>query len=310
MAAPYNVVLQLQLQSPTNLSSVISDIQRRLSGINASVNIQLNASSVQALAQLNQQLGALQGNLNNISSQASNAASNVNKLTAAHSAASNQVANSNAQLANSSGVMRANQIATSEASHALENFGVQAGLAARRYSAFLLAGGAIITFANELRSALGDALRFQREMVRLSQIGNETTGSLRDMESEVTRLATTWGTSSRELISATVQLRQAGLTATDTKIALDALAKSSLAPSFGSMTETAEGLIAVMNQFKVSATEAAGVLGSINAVSTQYAVSSRDIIDAVRRTGGEFRSAGGNINELIALFGAVRSTSR
>jgi TP901 family phage tail tape measure protein len=268
MAGPFNIVAQLQLQAPSNVQSVVSTIQRQLSGITATVNIRVDPQATQGLQALNNQLNSIQTSLRNTTH------------------------------------------ASQEAASAMENFGIQAGLAARRYTAFLVAGGAIVGFINELRHGVSEALNFQREMVRLSQIGTESAGSLRDMQNTVTRLATAWGVSSRELLGATLQLRQAGLTATDTKLAMEALAKTALAPSFGSLTDTTEGLVSAMNQFKLSARDAEHILGSINAVSTQYAVSSHDIIDAIRRTGGAFHAAGGNLNELIALFGAVRATSR
>jgi TP901 family phage tail tape measure protein len=268
MAGPFNIVAQLQLQAPSNVQSVVSTIQRQLSGITATVNIRVDPQATQGLQALNNQLNSVQTSLRNTTH------------------------------------------ASQEAASAMENFGIQAGLAARRYTAFLVAGGAIVGFINELRHGVSEALNFQREMVRLSQIGTESAGSLRDMQNTVTRLATAWGVSSRELLGATLQLRQAGLTATDTKLAMEALAKTALAPSFGSLTDTTEGLVSAMNQFKLSARDAEHILGSINAVSTQYAVSSHDIIDAIRRTGGAFHAAGGNLNELIALFGAVRATSR
>jgi uncharacterized membrane protein len=65
-----------------------------------------------------------------------------------------------------------------------------------------------------------------------------------------------------------------------------------------------------MNQFKISATGLSGALGAVNVVAGEFAVEAGDIIEAVRKTGGAFKAAGGNLNELIALFTAVRQTTR
>ena len=310
MAAPFNIVANLQLQAPSNLQSVVTTIQRQLSGIKATIDIQVNAQSIQALTGVNVQLKALQNNLQVIASQATTTASALNQINTSYNNANRSASAANTTFNSSASAMQTVQTSAKEGAMSLENFGIQAGLAARRYTAFLVAGGGIVTFAQQMREGLREAMNFQREMVRLSQIGSESMGSLRGLESTVTKLSTTWGVSSEELIHATVQLRQAGLSANDTKLALDSLAKASLGPSFGSMTDTTEGLISALNQFKLSAKDAEGILGSINAVSTKFAVSSHDMIDAIRRTGGAFHAAGGNLNELIALFGAVRSTSR
>jgi hypothetical protein len=229
--------------------------------------------------------------------------SSLNRLGTSYAQAGNAASTAGSQIGNAGmAQMQAITVATNTANNAMENFGIQAGLAARRYSAFLIAGGAIVTFVNQIRSAVGEALSFQREMVKLGQIGNSTQGDLAGLESTVTRLSTTWGVSSKDLLGVTVQLRQAGLSAMDTKIALEALAKSALAPSFGNLQDTTDGLISSMNQFKISAKDTEKTLGAINAVSTQYAVSSKDIIDAIRRTGGAFKVAGGDINQLIAML--------
>jgi len=51
-------------------------------------------------------------------------------------------------------------------------------------------------------------------------------------------------------------------------------------------------------------------LGAINAVAGSFAVEAADISFAIRRTGGAFKAAGGELEELIALFTSVRSTTR
>jgi hypothetical protein len=310
MAGAFNIVAQLQLQAPSNLNSIVGQIQQKLSNINATINLQVSSGGVNALQALNSALASVQANLQTTQTQASTTGASLNRLGTSYAQAGNAASTAGSQIIAGMAQMQALGGSANAAASAMENFGLQAGLAARRYSAFLIAGGAIVTFMNQIRSAVGEAINFQREMVRLSQVGENTGDSLRGMEDTVTRLATTWGVSSKELLGATIQLRQAGLTASDTKIALEELAKTGLAPSFGSLQDTTDGLISAMNQFKLSANEAGKVLGAINAVSTQYAVSSKDIIDAVRRTGGAFHAAGGDINQLIALFGAIRSTSR
>ena len=65
-----------------------------------------------------------------------------------------------------------------------------------------------------------------------------------------------------------------------------------------------------MNQFGQGAAALEAQLGSLNAVAGQFAVESGDLISVIRRTGGVFKSAGGDLNELIALFTSVRATTR
>lgn len=197
-----------------------------------------------------------------------------------------------------------------ESTDAIENFGKQAGFAAKRFAAFSVTAGAIIGFTQTIKSAISSAIDFDREMVRLSQVSNDSVQDVASVGQEITRLSTGLGVSSQDLVKVAVTLKQANLSLKDTKIALEAMAQAALAPNFDNLKDTTEGAIAIMNQFKISASGLSGALGAVNVVAGEFAVEAGDIIEAVRKTGGAFKAAGGNLNELIALFTAVRQTTR
>jgi hypothetical protein len=197
-----------------------------------------------------------------------------------------------------------------ESTDAIENFGKQAGFAAKRFAAFSVTAGAMIGFIQTIKSAVGAAIDFDREMIRLSQVSNDSVQDVANVGQEITRLSTGLGVSSQDLVKVAVTLKQANLSLKDTKIALEAMAQAALAPNFDNLKDTTEGAIAIMNQFKISASGLSGALGAVNVVAGEFAVEAGDIIEAVRKTGGAFKAAGGNLNELIALFTAVRQTTR
>lgn len=180
----------------------------------------------------------------------------------------------------------------------------------QRFGAYTVVVSGIFALRRELHSAINETLIFDRALVSLSQVTGASKTQLSTLNKEVSKLATTFGVSSKELIQASVTLAQAGLSADDTTKALATLAKTSLTPTFGSMADTAEGLIAVMNQFKLKIEDVDTAFGSINASSAKYAFESQDVIEAVKRAGATFSTAGGNINEFIGIFGAVRQTTR
>lgn len=197
-----------------------------------------------------------------------------------------------------------------EASNAMEQFGRQSGLAAKRFAAFTITAGAIIQFTSSVKQAISSAIEFDREIVRLTQVSNDSAADVGKIGSEVSRLATSYGVSSKELINTAVTLKQANLTLKETKDALEALAQSALAPSFDNLKDTTEGAIAIMNQFNISSRELGGALGAVNSVAAEFAVEAQDLIEGVRKAGGAFRSAGGDLNEFLALFTSVRQTTR
>ena len=200
--------------------------------------------------------------------------------------------------------------ATKQAAGAADNMGRSFGLALKRFAAFTVASRAVSLFTNTLAGAVDEAIDFQRELVKISQVTGKSMSSLRGLNQEITNLSTSLGTSSKELLGATRILAQAGVQANDLKVALEALAKTTLAPTFEDINKTAEGAVAILAQFGKGVGALKEQLGAINAVAGQFAVESGDLIGAIRRTGGVFKAAGGDLNEFLGLFTSIRATTR
>jgi TP901 family phage tail tape measure protein len=197
-----------------------------------------------------------------------------------------------------------------EATNSMESFGRQAGFAAKRFAAFTLTAGSMIAFISTMKEAISAAVDFDREMIRLRQVSSDTVQDVAAVADQITNLSKSFGVSSKDLIGVAVVLKQANLSLSETKDALEAMAQAALAPNFDNLKDTTEGAIAIMKQFKVEAKDLGSALGSVNAVAGEFAVEASDIIEAIRKTGGAFKAAGGNLNELIALFTSVRQTTR
>lgn len=192
----------------------------------------------------------------------------------------------------------------------LKKFGQAAAVSLRRFFGFTLVASTFFKLTQALRSGIDEAIEFNRELVKIGQVTGSSTRDLKDLSDEVTRLATNLGVSSSKLLNVSQILAQAGLSANDTRIALEALAKTELSPTFENLENTTEGVVAIMSQFKTEAEDLEGQLGSLNAVSARFAVESSDLVTAIRRTGGAFKASGGSLNELLALFTSVRATTR
>lgn len=199
---------------------------------------------------------------------------------------------------------------TQAATTAAGRMGNAFAVSIRRFAAFSIATRAVGLFTSTLSQAVQTAIDFERELVKISQVTGKSVSSLRDLTDTVTSLATGLGVTSGSLLEVTTVLTQAGLSSDDTKIALESLAKAALAPNFDSISETAEGAIAILAQFKQGVGALEGQLSSIDAVAGAFAVEAGDLIDVIRRSGGVFKASGGSLNELLALFTSVRATTR
>jgi TP901 family phage tail tape measure protein len=279
------------------------------------------AVSPNSLAQAARQLRSLGGDITlNVKTSQSGGFGNVSNSI---QQVTRQIDLANAALGNFSNTaakLRLNANLTSDFNNlksTAQAFGEKVGLAAQRFGAFILASESIRVVQNAFTSSIQSIIAFQTEMVKLSQTTRTSLSSVAAIGDEVTRISTTFGVSSKELLGVATVLAQAGLSATETKKALEALAKTTLTPSFENIKDTTEGLIAAMSQFKLEAKDFESVFGSINAVAAAFAVESRDLIDVIRKTGGIFKAISGDfaapkeqLNQLLALFTSVRSTTR
>jgi hypothetical protein len=313
--AAFNLTAQINLRGPSNLNRVVSNIRRQLSTVSLNLNIDPNATRGIQTATSNVQ--ALNTALQNANVSAATLNNTLRGLGSALGTAAGGTNSLNNGLNNIAQQVTRTQRNTQQAALTMEDFGRQSALAVRRFAAFSVSAGAIYGLTRAISSAYGEFINFNKELVRLQQVTGTTANGLKGITDEITRLSTGLGVASADLLTVSSTLAQAGLSATETKTALEALAKSSLAPSFDNLNDTVEGSIALMRQFGISANDLESSLGSVNAVAAAFAVESGDIIKAIQRTGGVFAAASKGVsqgkdalNEFIAVFTSVRQTTR
>ena len=306
MAQSFNITAKLNIQAPTNLNQVRSSIASNLKSIPVNLSFQVPKNLSSKLNQLNRAIPTFSNNLDKMSASAKGAVAAINQLNSAFQKFQAQSTNFGGAAKQFSSISRS----VAQASKETKTFGEQAGIALRRFSAFAVGASALVGTVQSLKTAIKEAGDFQNELVRLSQVTSRPLVGLKGISDQVTELSTTFGVSSKDIIKAATTLAQAGFRAEELRKSLDTLAKTTLAPTFDTIEKTTEGLIATFNQFGLKADEIASSFDAINAVSARYAVESSDIIEAVKRAGGAFVQTGGNLNEFLALFTAVRDTTR
>ena len=136
------------------------------------------------------------------------------------------------------------------ASRSAESFGSALGAAARRFASITLATGFFLGITRAMGAAVGRAVEFEKEMLKISQVTGKSVRSLQNLSGEVTRLATTFGVSSEEILSAARTLSQAGLAADQVTKSLRILTQTDLAATFDNIADTTEGAVALINQFR------------------------------------------------------------
>ena len=190
-------------------------------------------------------------------------------------------------------------------------------MAIRRFAAFTVATGVVFGFVRAVSTATKAALDYEREITKVIQVTGAGAVSISKLKGTINELSVSLGVDANELAGLARTFAQTGQTIEQVRHSIRAVARSSLAPTFGAMKDTAEGLIAAMAQFNIAASKQEEVLSGLNAVSKRFAVEADDMISVIRRAGGVFSQAAGpmrdpvdSLNELIGIFTAVRSTSR
>jgi len=317
MATAFNLTAQINLQGPSNIKPIVSKIQRDLSSNKFKLNLDVGNTAGKNITSITTRLNSLSRAATKANSSVATLGQTVANLGSALSSLNTSSVSNAATLAKTSKAASSAGKALADTSTQIEEFGKQSGLAIKRFAAFSTVTSIVFGLTNAFSGAFKEFLSFNKEIVRLSQVTGQSVGQLGAVSKEITRLSTSLGVASSDLLTVATTLAQAGLSAEDTKIALEALAKSALAPSFDSLTDTTEGAIAAIRQFGLQAKELDGALGSINAVAAAFAVEAGDIITAIQRTGGVFSAASRGVsegtdalNEFIAIFTSVRATTR
>lgn len=200
--------------------------------------------------------------------------------------------------------------ATKQATDEFDKFGHQAAISLRRFGAFTIAAGTFIKLGQAITSGISHAISFDLQMTKLSQVLSISREGVKGLDNEITRLSTNLGVSSSSIADVALTLAQAGLSAQNTKIALEVLAQTELAPTFENISNTGEAAIAVLAQFGGEAKDLAKDFSEINTIAAKFAVESSDLTTAISKAGGTFAASGGSLRELLALFTSVRATTR
>jgi TP901 family phage tail tape measure protein len=285
----FNINAHVILQGPKNISAVTKSIRSQLQNINVNVGVNVPRTAQAQITTLNKQLS----NLNSTNQ----------KLTSSSKAASSSVQN----------------VGTSAkgAANAMQILGKETALTFKRFAAAGLVTATFFRLTQAISEAVPKALEFERGLNKLQQITGSTRRGLDGLAKTVDNLARSFGKDANEILEIAQIFAQTGQSIRQVEASVRAVARSSLAPTFGEMKQTAEGLVAALNQFGISARDSEKILGSLNRVSKKFAVESDDLIAAIRRAGGVFAISAGQfkepidaLNEFTAIFTAVRSTTR
>lgn len=204
--------------------------------------------------------------------------------------------------------------AATEASKKVKSFTDQVDFTAKRLAAYYIVAGSFF----RLSAAIGDAgaaiVDFDKQVNRLTQIFNGNKKAANELTDQIINFSKAYGQSAREVLKIADTLAQAGDkfggNARGIANAAELIAKTNLAATFGDIEETTEGVIAILNQFNLTASDTGKVLDITNGLAKKFAAEAGDLFKAVKAGGGAFALADNSIENFAASVTTLRSITR
>lgn len=189
-------------------------------------------------------------------------------------------------------------------------FGQAVGLAAKRFSAFIIGSSPIFLIIQGFRLATTEALKFEKQITRIQQVLN-TRNDTSGIFEQIKKSAAETGTNINDLAQGIQVFAQAGITDIEqlTNTVKD-LAKVPLAPTFDTVEATVEGLLATFGQFNKGLGDTGQILNLVNQFAADFGVESQDLFEAGKRGGAAFSAAGGSLEEFVSLLSVLRESTR
>lgn len=316
MSDQYLATVQLKFKADAQgVGREVDDIIRKIQNKPIALNVTIKgASDIKKLSDdmrgLSTNVEKVTGSTVKFTSSMSSAGNASGSLSSQVRSASNSVSELNSKLAGSVKQFQSISGALNDSATGMERFGHQVRLAGQRFLAFSVATAAIFAVTKSLRDASSEAIQFDKNLNKIIQVSDASTRQVREFGYEILAMSRSLGVSSKEMVEASLVFIQAGLSIDQTRKAMEAVAKTQLAPNFDNIKQTTEGAIAAFQQFGKNADNIKQQLGAMNSVAGQYAVEAGDLVTVTQKAGGAFASLGGNLEDLLGLFTSVRATTR
>ncbi len=163
---------------------------------------------------------------------------------------------------------------------------------------------------SELSNATGEAVEFNSEIIRTRQLTKASATDIEDLARSTLGLATATGTSAAELAKVQRYILSAGVSAYDTKQAMEGLAKAAQTANFGTLADSTEAVLALFNAFHESGRNVAGDLDVMATLSSKFAVEQYQLIAGLKKSGVVIKDLGGDFKDFAALFTTIESSTR
>ena len=174
-----------------------------------------------------------------------------------------------------------------------------------RVLAFGASVGVLTTVTRAFKELVTTTISVEKQLTSINTILGGTASSLSEFSSEIFNVARNTEQSFAVVAEAALELSRQGLESEQViKRLNDALILSRLTGQ--GAAEAVSGLTAAINSFNSSGITSSEVLNKLSSAAISAAVSERDLIEGIKRSGAVAVQAGVSFDELVGIIGAVQ----
>lgn len=177
-----------------------------------------------------------------------------------------------------------------------------------RVLAFAASAGILYQVVGGFKAVIKSAVEVEKALTDINVVLNLNQSSLKSFSSSLFDIQKITGQGFSEVAKAATELARQGLGAEETlKRTRDALILTRLTGL--DAAESVQDLTAAINSFKNETLDSTKIINTLATVDASFAVSSKDLAEAIKRVGSTADDAGVSFNQLIALVTSAQQTT-
>jgi TP901 family phage tail tape measure protein len=177
-----------------------------------------------------------------------------------------------------------------------------------RVVAFGASAGVIFAVQKSFTALVASTIEVEKALTDINVVLNTSSKGIKQFGDQLFNVAKTTGSSFKDVASAATEFSRQGLGLEETlKRTRDALILTRL--SGLDVVSSTEALTAAVNSFTKEALTTTDVVNKLAAVDAKFAVSSRDLSEALQRVGSSASEAGVSFDELLGIVTSVQQTT-
>ena len=174
-----------------------------------------------------------------------------------------------------------------------------------RVVAFAASAGILYKLTQAFDFLLKSTIQVEKQLASINVILGASKKSLNSFGADLFRVAADTGKSFSEVADAAGEFARQGLSMEKTALRTkNAMILSRLAMM--ESTEAATALTAAINSFSSAALNSSQIVNKLAAVDAAFAVSSKDLAEAIKRSGASAQAAGVSFDELLAIITTIQ----